>query len=802
MSIVSSTALRLLLSLGASGSFATMPLAAAASGSLPDGRTVTPVGFTIPVESFASSAVLSPDGKWLAVLCQGSGAVDILDSRESVLVDRLPIASATGFAWTTDGLYVTGGYTGEVARYTYDGAASKAGPVLVKRASLSLGPGLLNGIAEDPLSHRIAVARTAKREVVLLDEPDGGNKITRMASGQPFAVAFSNGVLFATLYDGDHIDAWGVGMERPKAIATGAHPTAILPDGDRAFVADADGHDVVAIDTRSLAVVRRYDLASAPGAPPGQTPSGMALSDDGETLFVSESGDNDVAAVNLANGKVAGRIPTGWYPMSVVYANRSTVGKKDTRKKAQLWITSAQGMGAQPDPAGEWNGTYTGLVQHLVFEPANLPAWSSQVAKNDAPNSPPFVRAGLPPIEHVVFIVRENKQFDEEFGDEAQAEADPALLLYGRKYTPNAHALAERYTLFDNFMGDGEASIYGHAWTTQGMVNDYHERNAHSRSDSTDIDARVAWSIWPDPVAGDDTLAPSVMDADWYHDLDDLPQGPRVNASGVFGPRGELIDELARRNVSFRVFGEQMTVAPSGKIVAGLAEHAARAYPGAHIDFDVLDTMRAQIFISDLKAHGLARYSYLTLPTDHTAGTKPGFYTPAAFVSNNDLALGQIVAAISQRPEWERTLIFVTTDDPQGTGDHVDSHRMPAFAIGPYVRRGYVAHARYSIPSVLRTVEVLFGLQPLTIYDARATPIFDALAREPSVDRYAALPAEIPLQRNPGAAAANESVQLDGPASVLFPAQEWASIKGGTPPPAALTAAALPWRRLEAGATR
>jgi len=790
--------------------FAAVPaLAPAESGTLPDGRVVAPAGFTIPVASFASSAVLSPDGKWLAVLCQDAGVVEIVDTHESVLVDRLRVPSATGVTWTTDGLYVTGGYTGQIERFAYDGGASKTRPALTRRTPLSLRPGLLNGISEEPATHRIAVARTAKRGVVVLDERDGRVVATLSATGQPFAVAFADGALFATLYDSDHVDAWRAGADRPRRIATGPHPTSILADGARVFVANADGHDAVAIDARTFSILRRYDLALAPNVPPGQTPSGMALSDDRATLFVAESGYNDVAVVDVASGKVAGRIPTGWYPMAIAYANRSTVGKKDARKRPQLWITSAQGMGAQPDPAGEWNGTYTGLVQHLVVEPGRLADWSAAVARNDGPDgapragASPIARASAPPIEHVVFIVRENKQFDEEFGDEPQADADPELLLYGRKYTPNAHALAERYALFDNFMGDGEASIYGHAWTTQGMANDYHERNAHSRSDATEgIDARVAWSIWPDPVAGDDALPPAVMDADWYHDLGALPQGPRVNASGIFGPRGELIDELQRRNVSFRVYGEQMTILPSGNIAPGLVRHAARSYPGAHIDFDVLDTTRAQMLIDDLERHGLAHYTYLTLPTDHTAGTKPGFYTPAAYVSNNDLALGRIVAAISRRPEWERTLIFVTTDDPQGTGDHVDSHRMPAFAIGPYVRRGYIDHTRYSIPSILRTVEVLFDLQPLSVNDARATPMLGVLAPQPVAEPYAPLDSKIPLEKNPGAAGPAAYVEIDGPGTVLLPRQEWASVKGAPPPETLLGSSEFPWQRLEAGAVR
>jgi len=413
-----------------------------------------------------------------------------------------------------------------------------------------------------------------------------------------------------------------------------------------------------------------------------------------------------------------------------------------------------------------------------VVEPARFPQWSAAVARNNRLNAATQTMAALPSIKHFIFIVRENKHFDEVFGDVPAANSDPLLCLYGRKYTPNAHALADRYTLFDNFMGNGEKSDFGHAWTTQGMANDYLERNVHAPDDAaTKTDPRVPGSIWPVYLYGEDNVSVATMNFDWFKNLLALPQGPRVNVSAVFGPRGELIDELRRHNISFRVYGEQMTMLPSGAIAPGLAAHAATDYPGAHIDFNVLDTVRAKLFLDDVRKNGLAQYSYLTLPTDHTAGTDPGYYTMASYVSSNDVALGEIIAGLSKLPEWRDTVVFVTTDDPQGTGDHVDSHREPALLIGPYVRHGYIDPTRYSIPSVLRTVEVLFGLNPLNIYDAMSPPMLDALAQQPSVARYDVIPSNIAMTRNPGKPKST-SFMLDGPESALIPNEEWSAIKG------------------------
>jgi YVTN family beta-propeller protein len=620
------------------------------------------------------------------------------------------------------------------------------------------------------------VARTAEREVVVLDESSGHVLVRLKATGQPFDVAFAGSTIVATLYDSDHVDAWANGAGDAATIHTGAHPTRLLVDGTQAYVGNADGTDVDVVDAIKLAVTRRFELATTANAPPGQTPSGMALSDDRTTLFVAESGFNDVAVVDLASGRVRARIPTGWYPTGVTFVSGAT-SKKDPRIRPQLWIVSAKGLGSQPDPGGEWDGTYTGLAQHVIVEPNLFPAWSQSVARNDRFAPAPVAQSALPPIKHVVFIVRENKHFDEEFGDEPQADADPALLLYGRSYTPNAHALAERFTLFDNFMSDGEKSDYGHSWTTQGMTNDYLERNGHLNDPPVLVPARVPWSIWPFAPAGEEGLAPLVTDFDWYRDFADLVAPPRVNVSGVFGPRGELIDALARKGISFRVYGEQMTMLPDGRIAAGLAAHAATKYPGSHINFGVLDTERAKLFLDDVKTHGLAAYSYLTLPTDHTAGTKVGFYTPASYVASNDTALGDILQGLSRRPEWRSTVVFVTCDDAQGTGDHVDSHRLPAFVVGPYVRLHYVSHVHYSQTSVLRTVEVLFGIAPLTVYDAAATPILDAFVREPVVTTFTTIASTIPMERNPGTTA-DLFFEIDGPASRVIPDQEWQSLRG------------------------
>lgn len=741
---------------------------------LPDGRTISPAGFTIPVEGFSSQLALSPDREWLAVLTQDLGTVDVIRTESADVQRRLDLEGATRLLWTRRGLFVACGYTGKIARFKYDAAVSSplfSGPALERLPDLTLGGGtLVNGLAEDATRRRLYVARTVDEEVAVIDESTGRIVRELKTHGQPFALALEGGATFATLYNSTRIAAWRGSDTNARYINTGAHPTEILATSGTVYVANADGHNVSAIDPVALKVREQIELAQRAGEPPGRTPAGMALSSDGRQLFVAESGTNDVAVVDLRGGRVIERIPTAWYPMSVVFQPPTGYVMR-----AALWIASAKGYGSQPDAAGEWDGTYTGLVQHVVVG-AKLP-------REYAPPAPaPQPAVGfVPPIKHVVFIVKENKHFDEEFSDLPRVDGDTRLLLYGRRFTPNAHALALGYTVFDRFFTNGEASIYGHSWTTKGWTNDYQERN--TRFGGIDYSSRSALpvqapiSIWPEPVKWTPSVTAADLDFDWYRNLSSLAYQPRENTSGVFGPRGELIDELERKRVSFRVYGEQMTLLPNGDIAPGLAAHADRAYPGEHIDFDVRDTTRARLFLRDLQKHGLAAYTYMTLPTDHTAGTSPGYLTPASYIVNNDAALGMIIEGLSKRPEWASTIVFVTMDDAQGTGDHYDSHRMPALAIGPWIRRGFVDHTHYDQASILRTVEVLFHLDPLSINDADAPPILDAFAERADSTSYHALPPNFPLRRNPGRPTQTSFV-LDGPESAAFPMEEWLSIKG------------------------
>lgn len=719
----------------ATGLFASALSGTAQSGITPSGRPIVPLGFTIGLGNFPTDITPSPDGRFLAVADEGlTPAIEVIDVRRSVIVQRVDLPALWGsLTWTPRGLYAGGAYSGHVYRFSYD---PQARTPLARGQDLDLQPGLIGGIAIDETTHMLYASRTAAQRVDVVDLDKGALVRSVPVPGQPLDVGLAGRDVVTSLYDADALAFIDRKTGTVIPVVTGAHPTRLLTRGDAVFVSNADAEDAVEVHASTHAIARRFAFSDAGGLP-GATPAGLALDGDGTRLYVAASGLDEVAVFDRHNEERLATIPAGWYPDALALTD-----KPAERRVRALWVANAKGIGVAPDPAAEWDGTYSGLLQHVSLDA--IPA-----APAPRPAAPRPVLAAHVPVRHVVIIVKENKQVDEEFSDIPGVMGDSRLLVYGRRFTPNAHRLAEQYTIADWLDAEGEGSEYGHAWLTNAIANDYLQRNSPI-TDEAGKSPRVAWSIWPRLAVDDPKIPDPAFDFDGDKDLRDLGIAPRANPAGIFGPNGELFDAAARAGVSFRVYGEQLRVMPDGTIDPLLRGHLAPDYPGAHIDFDVLDTKRASLFLADLKTHGLSALTYMTLPDDHTAGNDPGFYTPESFVADNDLALGQIIAGLSRRLEWKDTLVFVTFDDPQGTGDHLDSHRVGAIVVGGAARRGYVSHVRYSHMSILRTAEALLGMKPLTINDAYATPMDDVIARQPTAKPYDPVVPDVPMRRNPG----------------------------------------------------
>ena len=543
-----------------------------------------------------------------------------------------------------------------------------------------------------------------------------------------------------------------------KEIEVDLHPSemALSPDGSRLYVANANSDTISVIDTASDTRVGTLGVKPMNELPFGSAPNALAHSLDGNTLFVANGANNAIAVIDLTTGKPAGFIPTGWYPGSVLLAG-NTLCVANTKGVGGRFQKTNEGMKADMFGSG-WTGynshDHMGSVTFVDIPDADtLEDYTVQVAtdmrlprmhevmnlKQVAPRVTPVpTRPGeVSPIKHVLYIIKENRTYDQVFGDLPQGNGDPMLCQFGREVTPNHHALAETYVLLDNFYCNGVLSADGHQWTNEGYVTDYLEKSFGDFSRSY-------------PYDGDDALAYASSGFIWDYVL---------RAGLTFRNYGEFVKAKidpgdatwadiysdytnGTRNVSIRATTELHTLEP-------YLCPTFIGFPGK-----VQDVYRAQEFIDELKefeAQGeWPNFTIMLLPNDHTVGTRPDYPTPRAAVADNDLALGRIVDAVSHSTFWPETAIFVVQDDPQAGLDHVDGRRTVALCISPYTKRGEVISTNYNQSSMLRTMELILGLPPMNQLDMAATPMDACFTETPDYTPYTHLPNSIPLdEMNP-----------------------------------------------------
>jgi DNA-binding beta-propeller fold protein YncE len=503
---------------------------------------------------------------------------------------------------------------------------------------------------------------------------------------------------------------------RPTVLFVGPHPSALTLGNGSLFVALAGSNGVARVDLRTGHVTEQLTVALDPRAPVGSDPNALALSPNGRTLYVAMAGNNAVAVVRVGPRamRVAGLIPAGWYPTAVA---TSADGRT-------LYIANGKGGGSGANPDGTYIGNViTGSVSIVaVPDSATLARYTSRVYAL-SPYSNPALRGASnrptakPPIRHVVYVIRENRTYDQVFGDVPQGNGDPALAIFNDSITPNAHAIARRWVLFDNFYVDGEVSADGHEWSTRAFANDFNEKT------------------WPQVYSDR---------RDW-----DLTSGEDLaNRAESY-----LWDAAKRKGLWVVNFGE-MTTDEADTIrtnIAGLKGITADRYPG--FVMSIPDTVRANLFADSVASWDRqGRFPDLVilyLPRDHTLGRRADQPTPRAMVADNDLAMGRVVDRLSRSAFWSSLALFAIEDDAQNGPDHVDAHRSVLLVASPYARRSAVDSTFYTTSSVLRTIGVLLGLPPLSQYDAGATPLWAAFTARPDVAPFAAVPSRWPLdERN------------------------------------------------------
>ncbi len=528
-------------------------------------------------------------------------------------------------------------------------------------------------------------------------------------------------------------------------VAVGLAPSgmALSPDENTLVVANGHSDTVSILNTASL---ERTDLKipSYPESAVGSQPIAAAFAPDGKSFYVACGGNNAVAVVTARGRewKVAGAVPTGWFPSALA-----------VDRDGGLRVVNIKGVGSTADKRGTFNSKqYEGsLIRIPAPLPAQLAAGTREVR---AANSPKFEPAGGVAnlaslgIQHVFFIVKENRTYDQVFGDMPKGNRDPKLVMYGRNVTPNHHALAERYVLLDNFHTGGAISFDGHHWLMQGFVSDYVER---------------AFAASPRGYAWNMADALTVSPTGFFWQSATRPLGVRIfgefSLPARWDPEKQSVVDITERELLswseyWRLYkeGKWETAVGSRCGVPALAGIACPQYPNSTTS--IPDQIRAEVFLRELaaweKSGKAPNLAVIHLNNDHTSGTRPGFPTPRAMVADNDLALGRIVEAISKGRFWPRSVILVVEDDAQDGIDHVDGHRTIALAIGPYIRRNAVDSNHYNHTSMVRTIQEIFRIPPRTRFLMSARPMSSVFTTEPDFTPYQCLPAQIPLdEMNP-----------------------------------------------------
>jgi len=562
------------------------------------------------------------------------------------------------------------------------------------------------------------------------------------------------------------------------------HPCemALTHSGKLLYVANANRNTVTVFETATGKKLETIWAAFFPDAPPGSTPNSLALSPDEKTLFVANANVNAIAVFDVSHrGKSAshGFIPVGWYPTSV----------RVTPDGRQLIVANGKGATTYANPLGPWPGRknpeYIGTLYRGTLSVIDLPdrnhwqqqmaAWTAEayactplkadnaVSKAPPGGSPIPAKVGDPsPIKHVIYIIKENRTYDQVFGDIEQGNGDAKLCLFPERVTPNHHKLAREFVLLDNFYADAEVSASGHEWSMSAYCNDFVEKTwplnyGHNKNGK-----------FPYPGEGNFPIAASSGGYIW----------DRAHDAGLsYISYGEFVNYNEKANP------------PAKAKVKGLQGHIDPMYRG--FDLGYSDLKRADRFISEFRrfeaADQMPALQIVRLPNDHTHGATPFFPTPTAFVAENDLALGRIVEAVSHSKYWSQTAIFVVEDDSQNGSDHVDAHRTVALAISPYTRRAGKDSTMYSTTSMLRTMELILGLKPMTQFDAAATPMFDSFQSQPDPRPYDATPNAVNLDEKNERAAWGGGLKMnfakeDATDEYLLNEVIWKSVRGAASP--------------------
>ncbi len=795
---------------------------------LPNQWFLRPVGKQILLGDFPVNLAVHPGGKFAAALHCGYGRHEIIvvELAGERVISRAVVEEAFyGVTFSADGkrLYCSGAGSEVVHQFAFnEGYLLDHQEIRLRDAAQRGIPGGLAVSADgrtlfaaNVWGHRVTqvdvAAQSVTREIALgTNAPAVGTTAKPAASEDEAAITKRAEALLDSTQSADpfpyacvldekrgrlYVSLWAqaavavVDTATHTVIArwnTEEHPNEMIltKSGKHLFVANANRNSVTVLDTATGRTVETLTAELTAHSPPGNTPNSLALSPDEKMLFVANANINTLAVFDVAElgrSRSLGFIPVGWYPTSV---RVTPDGKKLLVANGKGLISKANRHGPQPgkEPPLTIREYIGGLMQGTLsvielpgrarFE-EQMKIYTAQAYRclpETAPaagleNNPIPRRVGdVSPIKYVFYVIKENRTYDQILGDMPEGNGDPALCLFPERVTPNHHQLARDFVLLDNFYVDGEVSADGHEWTMGAYATDFVEKT------------------WP---------------LSYGHNKHKKYPYPAEGSFPIATPAGGYLWDRAREaGVSYRSYGEfigngKTTNDPGVSRVAALKGHFDPWYRG--FDMDYPDVKRVERFATELKRFEMAgdmpRLQIVRLPNDHTSGTTAGKPTPTAHVGDNDLALGMFVEAVSKSKFWSQTAIFVIEDDAQNGPDHVDAHRTVAYVISPYAKRGTVDSMMYSTSSMLRTMELILGLKPMSQFDAAALPMFNSFQNKPDVRPYQARPVTVNLnerntRKSPGAdlSAKMDFTKEDAADDLALNEVIWRSVRGANSP--------------------
>lgn len=716
---------------------------------LPNGWNLTPVGRSLPLGDLPLNIAVSKSKSLMAVTNNGQSvqSIQLIDPATETILDTKVVGKAWyGLAFSADEkkLYASGNHDNWIMVFTINNKK------LVLTDSIILGKKWPNkisptGIAIDDEKQLLYVVTKEDNKLYSIDLATKQIQTTYQLSGEAYACLLSpdNKQLYISCWGCDKVLVFSTVQKNIVAeIPVGDNPNelCLTKKGKYLYVANANDNSVSVISTAENKVIETLNSALYPDAPSGSTTNGLALSADEKTLFIANADNNCLSVFDVSKpiqSKSKGFIPVGWYPTNV-----KVIGKKIFVSNGKGFSSMANPYGPNPfgnkqtvlyqegDPNKPKNVQYiAGLFQgtmSIIDMPteAQLSVFSQVVYRNTPYNkvkellvqgeegNPIPRRVGAAsPIKYVFYIIKENRTYDQVLGDMKEGNGDPRLVLFGENITPNQHALAREFVLLDNFYVDGEVSADGHNWSTGAYATDFLEKN------------------WVTSYGG---------------------RGGGYDAEGnraVANNKGGFIwDHCKKAGVSYRTYGE---FADNYKAnIPALKDYFCPYFTG--YNNAVPDTTRffqwKREFDSLLSVNAIPRFNSVRFCNDHTEGLRLGRPTPYAHVADNDLAVGMFVEYLSKSPIWKETAVFILEDDAQNGADHVDAHRSIAFVAGGFVKRGFVDHTMYSTSSMLRTMELILGIPPMTQYDAAATPMWRSFTNTPNIKPFTAIVPPINLK--------------------------------------------------------